>query len=172
MWLELWVPGWMFVCVCVRQVKGLVVMLSDTAGEWGAPEHTNNDYLRTESKTERKNKAARWCTEGEMLLSLLHFGWGGSRTGSGFVLVAADWRSNSFSNLFISTTSEVRTVRGPEIPSPRLSLPHTHTRTPLNYAKRPFNKYDPHATKSLVILTFSLHFVFPLLSTLDSRPPR
>lgn len=57
----------------------------------------------------------------------------GGSTGLGLFSLAADWRSNTSAHLFISTTSEVGTVRGPEIPAPLLSSTntraHSHTRT-------------------------------------------
>lgn len=93
-------------------------------------------------------------------------GMGGS-TGLSLFCLAADWRSNTSTHLFISTTSEVRTVRGPEIPSPLLSSTHT-LRTPLNYAKRPFNKYGPQNTKESGYSDISPTFFF--LSSLDARP--
>lgn len=53
---------------------------------------------------------------------------------------------------------------------PLLSSPlHMHTQAPLNYAKRPFNKYGPHNTKETVYSDISPALLFSSAPSILSR---
>lgn len=159
-----------------------VVMLRITNGRRRAPERTiiwiYPRFLRTEAKNQTDGQTCDWSKKkkkksGDASWCDVCFRWA---DGSCSLEVKHFLRTVLFPPHLKSEQSEGPWRVWPKYHHPSSPLrAHTHThRLPLNYAKRPFNKYGPHNTKDSRYSDISPTFlVFFLSSSLDvSKTPR
>lgn len=163
-----------------------VVMLRITNGRRRAPERTiiwiYPRFLRTEAQNQTDGQTCDWSKKKKKAKKKAETRHDVTFV-SGELMVRVPWRSNTFYAPFyfhhIWSPSSQRARGGSDrnTITPPLLCAHTRTHThrlPLNYAKRPFNKYGPHNTKDSRYSDISPTFlVFFLSSSLDvSKTPR